>query len=179
MVRPVTPTRRETLQPDKHELDIPREKLPKLVRSAQQVGTISAEAAKMCRFAEGMPIVTGGGDQQCAGVGSGVIKPNSVEVTLGTAGVALAFLDSPQRDEQRRIPCSAHAVPGKWESEGLQLAAGSAYRWYRDSIADLEVKAALRTVYANDSTSARIHLFAARPHQWSSFVRTAPQLHAA
>jgi len=124
------------------KLQIPKEKLPKLVRSAQQVGTISAEASKLCGFAEGMPIVTGGGDQQCAGVGSGVIKPNSVEVTLGTAGVTLAFLDSPQRDAQRRIPCSAHAVPGKWESEGLQLAAGSSYKWYRNFIADMEIKAA-------------------------------------
>ncbi len=123
------------------KLNIDREKLPKLIQSAQQVGVISKEASEKCGLREGMPIVTGGGDQQCAGVGAGVIKPNTVEVTLGTAGVTLAFLDQPLKDEQRRIPCSAHAVPGKWESEGLQLAAGSVYKWYRNNIADAEVKA--------------------------------------
>jgi xylulokinase len=126
-------------------LNIPKEKLPKLVRSAQQVGVVSEEASKICGLAAGTPIVTGGGDQQCAGVGAGVIKPNSVEVTLGTAGVTMAYLESPARDKQRRIPCSAHAVPGKWESEGLQLAAGSSYKWYRNNIASAEVGAAAAT----------------------------------
>ena len=124
------------------KLGIPKEKLPKLVESAQQVGTVSAEAAALSGLAEGTPIVTGGGDQQCAGVGSGVTRPNLVEVTLGTAGVTLAYLDKPQRDSKRRLPCSAHAVPGKWETEGLQMTAGSAYKWYRDNIADMERDAA-------------------------------------
>lgn len=124
------------------KLDMPKEKLPKLVPPATQVGKVSAEASRLCGLAEGTPLVTGGGDQQCAGVGSGVTKPNMVEVTLGTAGVSLAYLDTPHKDASRRLPCSAHAVPGKWETEGLQLTAGSSYKWYRNNIADMERNAA-------------------------------------
>lgn len=124
------------------KLGIDRDKLPELVPSAKMVGRVSKKAAELSGFAEGMPIVTGGGDQQCAGIGAGVIKPGFVEVTIGTAGVTLAFLDKPLRDPTRRLPCSAHAYPGKWECEGLQLAAGSAYKWYRNALAILEVKVA-------------------------------------
>lgn len=118
---------------------IPEDKLPELVPSAQMVGRVSKEAAELTGLAEGTPLVTGGGDQQCAGVGAGVIKTGLCEVTLGTAGVSLCFMDKPMKDPTMRMPCSAHAVPGKWECEGLQMAAGASLRWYRDNFAELEL----------------------------------------
>ncbi len=41
-----------------------------------------------------------------------------------------------------RMPCSAHAYPGKWECEGLQNAAGASYRWFRDTLARFETSVA-------------------------------------
>lgn len=124
------------------KLNISSNKLPELVPSARMVGGVSREAAEVTGLAEGTPLVMGGGDQQCAGIGAGIVKPGLAEVTIGTAGVTLVFSDKPLRDPTRRIPCSAHAYPGKWICEGLQLTAGSAYKWYRDTIALMEVKAA-------------------------------------
>jgi xylulokinase len=124
------------------KLGLPKEKLPKLISSAKQVGVVSRKAAEETGFAEGMPIVTGAGDQQCAAIGAGVVKPNTVEITLGSAGVTIAFQDAPHRDAERKLPCSAHAVPGKWISEGLQMAAAMSYKWYRNGFANMEAKAA-------------------------------------
>lgn len=116
--------------------DIDRGKLPDLVPSGVQVGVIDADASRRTGLREGTPLCTGGGDQQCAAIGAGVIEEGLAEVTLGTAGVSIAHLDAPRFDPSRRISCSASAAAGdrKWISEGLQAAAASSYRWFRDTI---------------------------------------------
>ena len=111
--------------------------LPKLVPSGVRVGEVSVAAAERTGLAAGTPLVTGGGDQQCAAVGAGVIAPGLAEVTLGTAGVTIAHQDEPRFDPSHRINCSASAIAGarKWTSEGLTSAAASSLRWFRDSVA--------------------------------------------
>lgn len=121
------------------------DQLPELVPSAKMVGRVSKEAAELTGMAEGTPLVTGGGDQQCAGIGAGVIAEGLCEVTLGTAGVSLCFMNKPLKDPTMRMPCSAHAYPGKWECEGLQNAAGASYRWFRDTLARVEVATGAKT----------------------------------
>lgn len=110
--------------------------LPDIVPSGVQVGVVDAAAAARTGLAVGTPLVTGGGDQQCAAVGAGVISTGLAEVTLGTAGVSIAHQDEPRFDPSCRINCSASAIAGerKWISEGLQAAAASSYRWFRDAI---------------------------------------------
>jgi len=124
------------------KLGIDMEKLPKLIQSGQQVGVISKEAAELTGFAEGMPICTGGGDQQCAAVGAGVIEEGIVEITLGTSGVSVAHVENPVYSDTMALPLSYSCIPGKWEVEGLQMAAGSSYKWYRDKLAYPETQAA-------------------------------------
>ena len=64
-----------------------RDKLPEIKAPARQVGVISKKAAEATGFAMGMPICVGGGDQQCAAVGAGVIKEGMAEITIGTSSV--------------------------------------------------------------------------------------------
>ncbi|MGL4606290.1 MAG: FGGY-family carbohydrate kinase [Eubacteriaceae bacterium] len=126
-------------------LEIDAAKLPKLVPSGEVVGNVSKEASVLTGFSEGTLLVAGGGDQQCAGIGAGAVKKGVIEVTVGTAAVTLAYMDDAIYDESMRLPCSAHAVPGKWETEGLQNAAGSSLKWYRNEFAIPEVELAKET----------------------------------
>lgn len=115
------------------DFGIPADKLPELVGSAWQVGTIDEYASERTGLVVGMPICTGGGDQQCAAIGAGVIEEGLCEVTFGTAGVSVAHLDSPKYDPNMAVSLSAHAFPEKtWEAEGIQAAAGGNFRWWRD-----------------------------------------------
>lgn len=117
---------------------MPKDKLPELVGSGVQVGTIDEYASKRTGLAVGMPVCTGGGDQQLAALGSGVIEEGLCEVTFGTAGVSVAHLDSPKYDPNMAVSLSAHAFPEHtWEAEGIQAAAGSNLRWFRDNIGHL------------------------------------------
>jgi xylulokinase len=112
--------------------EIDSNKLPQLVGSGRQVGKLNKSVADKLGLLIGTPIISGGGDQQCAAVGSNVIREGDCEVTLGTAGVTICSLDEPRLDPERTIPCLVHAVDGKWTCEGLQNAAGASLKWLRN-----------------------------------------------
>ncbi len=113
-------------------LGVPQEKLPTLHAPSFVVGEVSRAASKVTGLPEGLPVVMGGGDQQCAALGVGVVKPGRVKATLGTGTFILAHQDRPRLDPQRRLLCSCHAVPRKWVMEGSIFTSGIIYRWFRD-----------------------------------------------
>jgi xylulokinase len=108
---------------------IPADKLPTLVPSGKIVGKLSPQAAAACGLLAGTPLVSGGGDHQCAGIGAGALAAGILEITLGTAGVSLCYSNKLVKDKRMRLSCCAHAVPGKWEMEGLQNSAGASLQW--------------------------------------------------
>ena len=125
-------TRMEWIDDFIQATDIDRSKLPELVGSGRQIGVLNKAVADKLGLLAGTPIISGGGDQQCAAVGSNVIEEGDCEVTLGTAGVTICSLDEPRLDPKRTIPCLVHAVDEKWTCEGLQNAAGASLKWLRN-----------------------------------------------
>lgn len=120
-------------------IGLDRDKLPPIKEPARQVGTVSAKAAQLTGLAKGTPISVGGGDQQCAAVGSGVIKEGIAEITLGTAAVMVAAVDKVYMDEKQQVLFSGHANPGKYDMEGLAYASGSSFKWWRDTFGGPEM----------------------------------------
>ena len=57
-----------------------------LVRSTDQVGGLTAEAARACGLLEGTPLFGGGGDAAGAAVGSGAVGEGDGHIYLGTSG---------------------------------------------------------------------------------------------
>ncbi|MBI4870612.1 MAG: hypothetical protein HY814_03500 [Candidatus Riflebacteria bacterium] len=104
-------------------------RLPALVAPGRQVGVLGRTAASRTGLAEGTPLVSGGGDQQCAGLGAGAVQPGIVAITLGTAAAPLCFTQRPALDPAVRVTCCVHAAPGTWEVEGLQNSAGVCLEW--------------------------------------------------
>ncbi len=123
-------------------LGIPGEKMPALVHSGEVVGQISAKAAEATGLAKGTPIVAAGGDHQCSALGVGVAQPGFVSVGIGTGGGVLIYADKPQRHPDLALNCLPHAVQGAWEMEGICLASGAVYKWFRDTLGALEREAA-------------------------------------
>jgi xylulokinase len=62
------------------------DKFPPLVRSIDQVGGLTAEAARECGLLEGTPIFGGSGDSAGAAVGSGAVGEGDGHIYLGTSG---------------------------------------------------------------------------------------------
>ena len=117
-----------------HDLGIPPEWMPECVESPEITGRISAEVAELTGLPSGIPVVGGAGDQAASAVGTGIVEPGLVSVTLGTSGVVFAFTEEPSRDPEGRLHTFCHAVPGKWHVMGVTLSAGGSFRWFRDSL---------------------------------------------
>ena len=125
--------------------EIPQKLLPKTVASGTVVGTISKQAAEKTGLSPKTPLVVGAGDQNSAALGAGITAPGLLSVSLGTGGLAAAYIDEPFRDSGCMTMVTNHAIPGAWQLEGLQAGAASVYRWFRDEIALTELEEAKKT----------------------------------
>ena len=123
-------------------LDIPIEKLPKAVPSGIKIGELTATAAKETGIKEGTPIISGGGDQQCAALGVGVAKEGMIKSTTGTGTFMLAHSKMVRLDPSMRVLCSRHVVPDAFVVEASMFTTGSALKWYRDNLGREEVNIA-------------------------------------
>lgn len=93
---------------------------------------------------QGTLLCRGGGDQQCAAVGAGVIRQGLAEVTLGTSAMMVAHLDDPSLVTGPAPYIGGHAIPGKWDAEGGAFSIGSCFKWWRDQFAETERARAAR-----------------------------------
>ena len=118
--------------------ELPPEKLPALAASGQMVGELSTKAAEETGLAAGTPLVLAGGDLQCGGLGLGVAKPGIVSLGIGSGGGVLIYLDQPLRHREMGLNCQPHVVPNAWEMEGICLASGASYKWFRDVLGQRE-----------------------------------------
>lgn len=119
-------------------LGIPAEWMPECLESPVVSGRVTAEVADLTGLPVGLPVVGGGGDQAAGGVGNGIVEPGLVSVTLGTSGVLFAYTAEPRRDAKGRLHTFCHAVPDKWHVMGVTLAAGGSFRWFRDTLGQME-----------------------------------------
>ncbi len=121
---------------------LPMDRLPPMKTPARQVGVVSKKASVESGFAQGMPICFGAGDQQCAAIGAGVIREGLAEITIGTASVMVAHIDSRKPDPKHLVLMGGSGIPNKWDMEGLAFATGVCLRWWRDTYGQVESEAA-------------------------------------
>ncbi len=123
-------------------LGIPKEKLPGTVEPGSQVGELNSKASKETGLKEGTPVVAGGGDQQCAALGVGVVKEGMLKSTTGTGTFILAHSNTVRLDPGLRVLCSRHVVPDSFVVEASMFTTGSALKWFRDNLGVEEVSVA-------------------------------------
>ncbi len=108
--------------------------LPPVLESGDVAGELTEEAAQALGLPPGIPVIAGGADQATGALGSGVIDPGTVLVTLGTGGQLVSPLDHVRVDPQLRLHTFCHALPQRWYLLGAVLSAGLAFRWLRDQV---------------------------------------------
>jgi xylulokinase len=59
---------------------------PILARSAEHAGTLTAYAAGLLGLAAGVPVAAGAADTAAAALGSGLVEPGTLQLTIGTGG---------------------------------------------------------------------------------------------
>jgi sugar (pentulose or hexulose) kinase len=121
--------------------DIPLNLWPELHKPGAEIGKLSNEAAMALGLNQDTPIILGGGDQQCAALGLGVINDGQAKVTNGTGIFVDLVFDRPiQPAGDIPIFSFPHVVEGKWVIEGVMPGTGSALKWFKDNFSQLQIK---------------------------------------
>ncbi len=121
--------------------DIPLNLWPELHTPGETIGKLTDEAAKSLGLNPNIPIIMGGGDQQCAALSLGVINKGQAKVTFGTGTFVDLIVDGPMKPAGD-IPIFAlpHVIKGKWIIEGTMPGTGTAFKWFKDNFSQLQVK---------------------------------------
>ncbi len=114
---------------------IDRSMLPSVVPSSSIAGTLREETAAELGLSPSIRVIAGGGDAPCGAIGSGVVDPSSMLLTISTGAQALVPSREPSVDTSGRMHtfCAALEDPG-WYHMGATLVAGLALRWLRDEV---------------------------------------------
>lgn len=102
---------------------------PEVRSSIDVIGTITNNAAQATGLKEGTPVVCGGGDGSCAGVGVGCVSPGSSYNYLGSSSWVALTVEKPIVDPERRTMNWAHVVPGMLHPSGTMQTAGASHNW--------------------------------------------------
>lgn len=114
-----------------------REKLPPTGPSGVVIGSVAGAIAGELGLPAGIPIVSGGHDQCCNGVGCGVLAPGQAMYGMGTYLCLMpVFGRRPEAPAmiKRGLNTEHHAVPGQYVSF-LYNQGGSLVKWFRNTFA--------------------------------------------
>lgn len=109
---------------------IPERLLPPLGNSAgDRAGTLGDGAAASLGLAPGLPVAFGAADTAAALVGTGLVSPGPVQLTVGTGAQVVVVRSSPQPDQALRYHLFSAAQPRSWYALAAVQAAGAAFTW--------------------------------------------------
>lgn len=109
-------------------------KLPRIVESADIIGTLTPEAAKIMGLPETVKVAAGGVDNACMCLGAACTHGGDSYTSLGTsAWIAVASHD-PIVNAQKRSYVFAHCIPGMFASATSIFSAGNSFRWVKNTL---------------------------------------------
>jgi sugar (pentulose or hexulose) kinase len=112
--------------------EIDESKLCELRPQGSILGQITPQFSLLTGLRSGIPVVSAGGDQQCAALGAGVIAEGSLQITSGTGSFMLAPTRSVRLDPNQKMICNASAVPGMYVLESSILVTSKACQWFNE-----------------------------------------------
>lgn len=119
------------------QVDLPLDKLPRIVPATTIIGYLTGASADRCGLAAGVPLVAGAGDQVAGCLGAGLVEAGQLIDVAGTFSVLATCLERFLADTRYGMlqtlaaPISdSHWYPMMYISGG-----GLTHRWFRDQFA--------------------------------------------
>lgn len=109
-------------------------KLPKVVESADIIGTLTPEAAKLMGLPETVKVAAGGVDNACMCLGAACTHDGDSYTSLGTSSWIAVSSHDPVVNAQKRSYVFAHCIPGMFASATSIFSAGNSFRWVKNTL---------------------------------------------
>ncbi len=126
---------------------LPRRAFPELMSAGTPIGSPTARATQEWGLPRGARLVLGANDLACQALGAGVAQAGLALLEMGAdLRVAPAFQAIPLTSLmlQQGLPIAHHVAPGLFLSAWEVAYGERTLRWYRDNLAPLEKREALR-----------------------------------
>lgn len=104
------------------------DKLCRLIDQGTQAGRITRSFSMASGLPEGIPVISAGGDQQCAALGLGVLDTDSLEINCGTGSFIIGLADRLELEGSTAI-WNVSALRGRYIVESNILSSASALNW--------------------------------------------------
>lgn len=112
---------------DLFELDA--KKLCPILRPGSPAGTLRQELAEQLSLPL-VPIISGGGDQQCCLLGQSGVGHGTVCINSGSASYLSVALAEPVFDPKMEVNLSAYHGSTPWLIEAANMGSGTVYQWF-------------------------------------------------
>lgn len=135
--------------------ELPASFFPEVIESIGYAGNITESYATFSGLDTHTKVFGGAADNAAGAVGAGILEPNMVMSSIGTSGVVLKYEDNANVDYKGDLHFFNHAIPNKFYSMGVTLAAGYSLSWFKNTFArdedfsDFVASAEQSTVGAN------------------------------
>ncbi|MEI6688184.1 MAG: FGGY family carbohydrate kinase [Thermoleophilia bacterium] len=161
---------------------IDRELLPNIECAAWQVkGELLAEPAAQLGLLPGTIIAGGGGDDQSAMLGCGLIDAGDLSIGCSSSTSLRIIATEPVFDETGMIGVCPHVVPDRYIGEIVVTGPGTSLRWFRETLgADTDFESLIAEAGALDAGSDGLLAFpylegttvpVQRPNARAAFLR--------
>lgn len=112
-------------------LDLRSDWFPELIPSNQTAGYLTIEAAEHLGLSSGLPVIAGAADTAAAALGSGLLEPGQVQLTIGSGAQIISPLAQPTVDAHGCTHLYRAALPERWYRLAAIQNAGLALEWVR------------------------------------------------
>ena len=119
-------------------VDIPEEFFPECLPSGKVAGVLPGAILDDLGFINKVYAVSGGFDQICAALGSGVTSAGIAAVGIGTVECMQVFVDKPITSYtmlKSNYPFSNHILEDSYICLAINFGGGSLLKWFRDNMA--------------------------------------------
>jgi xylulokinase len=113
---------------------INKSQLSRMIKSGQNIGTITSQAAKELGLDPKTQVISGAQDQYCSAYSVGAVHHGDVMFSTGTSWVLLGVSEKQIFDMDTYLTIGRHIIPGMYSSFAYTPAGGAAMKWYRNNM---------------------------------------------
>jgi xylulokinase len=119
-------------------VNLDREQMCEIYAPGDVIGQLTEDAAREVGLPAGLPVVSGVGDGQSAGLGANITEPGRVYLNLGTAIASGTYTESYSYGNEYRV--LSGAVPRTYTLETLLPAGAYTVSWFVKNFAGIDAK---------------------------------------
>ncbi|HEY9620549.1 MAG TPA: xylulokinase [Crinalium sp.] len=108
--------------------------LPSVVPSSQIAGALIPDVANQLGLPTHVPVVAGASDTAAAALGSRLLQPGLIQLTVGSGAQIITLQSQPVVEPQRRTHLFRSALPDQWYTLAAIQNAGLALEWVRSML---------------------------------------------